>query len=374
MMRKEVFKEVPFAIDRKSPEGLAEQMTNLLRQAIVSGYYKTGDSLPTILQWSKILNVSIRVPEAAIAALVKEGLVTARKRFGCIVSARRSAVWVGRVLVVVPDGDHVYYQNMLVGRLRARLAAEGYLVVQVTVSRRRNGGYDFVQFDHELRARPDLAVLVESRGEFERRVSKTGTPFCVFGPEPCNLSGCVLSFLRNPNGAVADFVAHCVASGVKSVMQVSKRTGFYVDAAGELAKAGVRVTEWTTTIRADCGRPEGIQRGALESFCRRFRKEGRSWLPELIFFTDDFVASGALAAFLKEGVRIPEDVKVVSLANTGLGPVYPMTLTRMENDAMAHGDVLTEAVVALLEKRKPRVPAELGPRYVLGESFPAAEA
>ena len=373
MMRKEIFKKVPFAIDRKSPEGLAEQMTNLLRQAIVSGYYKTGDSLPTILQWSKILNVSIRVPEAAIAALVKEGLVTARKRFGCIVSARRSSVWVGRVLVVVPDGDHVYYQNMLVGRLRARLAAEGYLVVQVTILRRPDGRYDCAQLDHELRAKPDLAILVENRPDLERRLSKSKVPFCVFGPKACRQSGCALSFIRDPNAAVADFVAHCVKAGVRSVLQVSKRTGCNVDAFDDLVKAGVWVAEWTTPVRLEFGRAEGTQRGAQEAFCRRFRKEGRDWLPELMFFTDDYVAAGALAAFLMEGVRIPEDLKVVSLANAGLGPVYPMSLTRMVNDGAAHGDALAEAVVAILVKRKVRGATKIGPVYMTGESFPFSE-
>lgn len=363
-------KRVPFSIDRKSTEGLSEQMTNLLRQAIVSGYYKTGDVLPTILEWSKILSVSIRVPETAIAALVREGLVTARKRYGCVVTARRSSVWTGRVLVIVPDGDHVYYQNMLVGRLRARLAAEGYLVMQVTILRRGNGRYDCAQLDHELRARPDLAVLVENRPDLERRLSKSKVPFCVFGQRACRLPGCALNFIRDPNAAVADFVAHCIRRGVGSVLQVSKQTGCNVDAFDELVKAGVRVSEWTTPVSVECGRAEGTQRGALEAFRRRFQKEGRAWLPELMFFTDDHVASGALAAFLQEGVRIPEDLAVVSLANVGFGPVYPMTLTRMVNDGAAHGDALADAVVAILSKRKIRSVTKVGPVYVAGESFP----
>ena len=369
-MQGKTVKKVPFAIDRKSTEGLSEQMTNSLRRAIVSGYYKSGDVLPTILQWSKILNVSIRVPEAAIATLVKEGLVTARKRFGCVVTAKRSAVWSGRVLVVVPDGDHVYYQNMLVGRLRARLAAEGYLVVQVTILRRPDGRYDCAQLDHELRANPDLAVLVENRPDLERRISKSKVPFCVFGPKACRQHGCALSLIRDPNAAVADFVAHCVKAGIKSVLQVSKKTGCNVDSFDELVKAGISVSEWKTPVCVECGRAEGTQRGALEAFRRRFQREGRDWLPELMFFTDDYVASGALAAFLLEGVRIPEDMKVVSLANAGLGPVYPVSLTSMVHDGAAHGDVLAEAIVAILEKRKVRGALKVGPVYAVGESFP----
>jgi DNA-binding FadR family transcriptional regulator len=49
-------------------------MTDSLRDAIESGYYQTGDRLPTIHEWTRALDVSIRVPKGAIANLVKEAL------------------------------------------------------------------------------------------------------------------------------------------------------------------------------------------------------------------------------------------------------------------------------------------------------------
>ena len=52
---------------------------------------------------------------------------------------------------------------------------------------------------------------------------------------------------------------------------------------------------------------------------------GRGWLPDVLFFVDDYIASGAMVALLHEGVRIPEDVRVASLYNKGLGPVAPLT-------------------------------------------------
>ena len=111
------------------------------------------------------------------------------------------------------------------------------------------------------------------------------------------------------------------------------------------------------------------ERGAFAAFRERFAKEGRKWLPDLLVFTDDFVASGALIAMLMEGVRIPEDVKVISLANKGIGPVYPVTLTRVENDPVRHGEMLAEAVARFLSGRKMR-DGELAPEYIVGESFP----
>ena len=43
---------------------------------------------------------------------------------------------------------------------------------------------------------------------------------------------------------------------------------------------------------------------ALAAFRDRFAKEGRGWLPDLLVFIDDFVASGALIAMLMEGVAM----------------------------------------------------------------------
>lgn len=77
--------ELPFKVERSAAGSLSKQMTDGLREAIASDRYKAGDVLPTIVEWSKLLGVSIRVPEAAIAALVREGLVTAQKRIGCVV-------------------------------------------------------------------------------------------------------------------------------------------------------------------------------------------------------------------------------------------------------------------------------------------------
>lgn len=362
-------KSVPFSVSRSAAGSLFKQMTDGLREAIVSGYYKTGDVLPTILEWSKLLGVSIRVPEAAISALAKEGLITVRKRSGCVVNPRRQRVWNGRVLVVVPDGDHVYYQNVVVGRIRSRMSEVGYMFSQVTVLRKRNGRYDFKQLAHELKSCPDFTLVVGNRPEIERFLSKAGAVFGVFGSNRCVLPGCVANFHRNKDSVVSDIMAHCRRSGVKSVLQVSKATGGFFDVVPRLRESGFKVDEWQTPVLFEYGRAEGASRGAFCAFRDRLEKDGVGWLPDLLVFTDDFVATGALIAMLMKGVKAPDDVKVVSLVNKGVGPVYPVSLSRVENDPVRHGDILAEAVVHFLVRRRV-LDTEVSSEYVIGESFP----
>ena len=86
-----------------------------------------------------------------------------------------------------------------------------------------------------------------------------------------------------------------------------------------------------------------------DAFREKLRAEGRAWLPELVVFTGDYVATGALVAMREAGIRIPRDAKVVSLANKGLGPVSPVPLTRIEFDPETHGDLLADAVCAFIQ-------------------------
>ena len=364
--------DIPFKVDRAAAGSLSKQMTDGLREAIVSGLFKPDTVLPTILEWSKLLGVSIRGPEAAIAALAREGLLIARKHTGCVVAPRRAgSVWNGRVLAVVPDGDHVYYQNVLVGRLRARVAEAGYLFSQTTVLRRGGDGrYDTRQLEHELASKPGFTLLVGNRPELERLLSRSGVAFGVFGEEPCALPGCVANFRQDTAAAVATLVKQCVRARVRNVLQVSKATGGVFDAVPSLREKGIEADVFTTPVQHEFGRAEGTARGALAAFRAKFAAEGRAWLPELLVFTGDYVASGALVAMLEAGVRIPDDVRVVSLANAGLGPVFPVPLTRIVNDPFEHGDVLSDAVCAFLSGRKIRGGRKIVPRYVVGESFP----
>ena len=91
-------------------------------------------------------------------------------------------------------------------------------------------------------------------------------------------------------------------------------------------------------------------------------------LPELVFFDDDFLAMGALAAMLHAGVRIPEDVGFVALANRfgGSGMAFAVPITRMEVDSHADGRILSDAVLSYLGNGDFPSGIIVGPKYVKG--------
>ena len=368
---------LPFRFDGTRRSGLSDQLADGLRQAILTGSIKPGETLPTILEWAKILGVSIRVPEAAIARLVSEGLVVARRRRGCVVAERGNAPnWRGHVLVVVPDDDACYYSNVQLGCVRARLSAAGYLVTSLTVLRREGTAesfdYDLAPLEFALRQSVDLAVLIFNyrRTGIARAVARSGVPFVEFADaEPCRLKGCVGSVCLDKATAMRQLEERCRAAGVSRVMQVGAYASNY-DADFFRKMKGVKFSNWRTERNiADFGVNESMVRGAMESFRRRLAEKGRNWLPELFYFTDDHVTTGALMALLEAGIRVPDDVRVVTMANWGLGPVFPVSLTRLEMNPYTHGDALAQMALDYLKYRTPQGRRSVPLQYIEGESF-----
>ena len=135
-----------------------------------------------------------------------------------------------------------------------------------------------------------------------------------------------------------------------------------------LRRAGVDAEEWVIPP-LDGIRPECVERAALEAFDIRLGL-GAGWLPDVLFFTDDYVARGAITALSEYGLRIPDDVRVVTWANRGNGPVMRLPLTRMEMDPIAHGETVARCVVTYLRDGGFPAGVYVGPRYIAGLSFP----
>ena len=96
---------------------------------------------------------------------------------------------------------------------------------------------------------------------------------------------------------------------------------------------------------------------------------GQAALPDLVYFSDDYLCVGALAAFVAAGIRVPEDVRVATWANRGNGPLYAKDLTRAEMDPQGDADKVATAVLARLEGRPCDFPLTLGPVFQRGATL-----
>ena len=368
-MQKRNFKRPKFALDRTRRGDLAKQIVDGLRMAIETGYYRVGDILPPVRDLAGILDVSKGIAEQAVATLREEGFISPRPAVGSVVCAHDRPLWKGQILIVVPPGVGNPCDNTVYAILRDALTSNGYLPLTVTVFRTLPGRYgDFALLETQLKQHVDLVVSLTGEPEVIRWLARRKVPFVQLTTSPLAPPNCLGSVRRRDNLALGDFIAHCRAARVRSVLQVTAmRTG--PDAVPALKAIGIAATNWRIPPPEGRWDAVGLVQRAADEFAARLARKGCTWLPDLLFFRDDHLTTGALTALLAAGVRIPEDVRIVTWANRGLGPAFVKPFTRMEVDCEAVGETVARCVLEYLRTGVFPSGVTVGTAYIRGETF-----
>jgi len=355
-----------FPTSASSPQTLVDQMTGALRTAICEGKYAVGETLPTWKELAAVAGTSLRVPREAIARLQEEGLVRSRRRIGAVVLAKNAAGQRGHVVFIQPEGPDVsFYSNVRTSTLSRTIMNAGYQFSRVILPTIRPGIFNLRQLDSLLHQHIDLAILSEDLPGVIHQLTEAKVPFICPEPSQSPYERGVLQ--KNVGPAVDGFVRDCKAAGVRRVVQVGFRTEPH-SALKALRSAGIAASEVIFPPDRSQPRLEAVKRAALDGITRRF-VTGREPLPDLFYFTDDFVANGAITALLAGGVRLPEDVKIVSYAVRGCLPVYTKTIATLAIDPVADGKAIADRAISLLQKKKTPDVIPLEIVYIRGETL-----
>ena len=345
---------------------LVDRMTASLRDAIVRGRYATGDTLPTWQELADAFGTSLRVPREAIARLQEEGLVSSRRRIGAVVLARDAVNSKGHVVFIQPEGPNVsFYSNVRTSTLSRTLTSANYLFTRIILPSIRPGIFNLKQLETVLRQHVDLAILPENLPGVVQMLSDARIPFIC--PEPTQSPYERAILRKNIAPAIGDFVRDCQNAKVGRVVQVGFRPEPH-SAVTALRKAGIATSEIIFPPARDQPRLEAVKRAALDGMTRRF-VIGREPLPDLFYFTDDFVATGAITALLAGGIRLPRDVKIVSYAVRGCQPVYTRPMSVIAIDPVADGIAIADQAIAILQKKQSTGTIPLNLVYTRGETL-----
>ena len=355
---------LPFAVVRSSRATLVEQVAEGLRRAIDSGFYKAGDVLPTTRDLAAALGVSRIVTRAAMRELAEAGLINPKPSVGSVVLGRRGKLWRGNVLFVSRANGCAYYINVFTATLRKRLVKAGWLFTQVSAIVDSRGRVDTSELELQLTHPVTLAVVLFDNPAAERVLSRSGVPFVTIGDVPaCRLKGCVGHVRYDRAAAAAEVAKAAVEAGVKTALQAGWDD--FDDIGPALKAAGVRTSKWTIPVPKDGKLPSAVSFAARDAFAGRLKGS----MPDLVYFSDDYVCAGALAAFAAAGIRVPEDVRVVTWVNRGNEPVFAKELSRMEMDPEGDADKVAASVLARLEGRPGDFPPTLGPVFRKGATL-----
>ena len=369
---------LPFSVDRASRIKLPYQVADGLRSAIQSGYWKPGDRLPSSRDMKEMLGVSVRAPSEALQMLAREGLVTLREKCGAVVNAVHQPLSKGRVLLIVPDGAQLHAANILVDCVRQNLNEAGYLVVTTSVFKKGDDfpeRYDLRQLEVDLKMTYSLLVLFEGRPPYRNDIlqllKEHGSPFVVVGGPKSEASNCIGGMDYRGDSAFEELARHCRTAQVRTAILFQKWKNDEPCFGAALQKVGVKVKRLYIPRRQGRGRKEELWSTAFDVFERLFRLKGRSWLPDLLCFTDDHCFWGAAISLLSHRVAVPRDVKIVTMSNVGTRPQFTCSVACIERDLIDCGTIVTRVIVDYLERGVPVNPKlSLGMTYVHGGTFP----
>ena len=360
-------------IDRASSRTLTDQLTDGLRTAIRIGNLKDGETLPTREELVARLGVSKNVVQTAVARLVAEGLVCSRPHSGCRVIRSGNRPMRGHVLEVV-TGSELPFWNVRFSETFKRTLYDAHISCSsmglVYDSRNR---FDPGQLEYELVRRPDLVLVKSSKDRvtgIQRFFDRKGIPYVVWGMSPRGTHPLMLGVLaKEPYAALGDFVRDCRVRHVRSVLWFAGTNKSQLNPRPLLESAGIAVE---TLLTFPNGKSSDLcldQYVARACACMAERVR-RGPLCDLLFAADDYLAMGAISALLANGVRIPQDVRLVTYYNCGFGPVLPISLARVEYDHAAAARIVARGVVDWFKTGEFPKLVIPGLKYVQGDSFP----
>ncbi len=353
-------KNLPFKLEKKNGTTLISQIVNGFRHAIEIGYYRPGDKLPPFRDIARESGACMIVVREAFKRLSAEGLVSLRRGVGTIVLDGDVKFWRGHIVIASMEVRENHLISAMTGALRQTLMKSGFLVSTVPFEA-TPGNCDYSHLETMLNSTVTMVVATSVTPELDSLLTHRNVPYIVFGNSQ-SANGCVQIDCSH---AVGKFVKHCRRAKVGKVVEITVGSAL-AQVSQALGEAGIACEKWPIVSK---GGIEEISVATMKAFYDRFEKNGRRWLPDVLYFNDNFASQSALAALLESGVKIPEDVRFVTWSNAGEGPFWRKSLTRIEIDPFEAGRVFAKYVLNFLNGKKIKKTVMISPVYVKGETF-----
>ncbi|MBQ9069613.1 MAG: LacI family DNA-binding transcriptional regulator [Eggerthellaceae bacterium] len=355
---------LPFGVDRTLGTELVDQIVGNVSLAVNNGTLGNGAQLPGIRRLAKELGVSEITVRRAVKELCRRGVLQARTRVGLTVCGGGRRSWRGVVAGIRPAHDSgMYYANVLEGTIASVLMQNGWLFARMEwPDSPGDAGTDVAGILKCLS--PALVVALFPSPAMLNALDRSGLPFVQVWTKAKSRKARM--YVRPcADEALSKLAATFKAHGVRKVLSVYQHVSG-IDCATTLKNAGFSVKKMCITPLDGYMQPECVQRAALETFDRMLSKGPLA--ADAVVFNDDYLTAGALTAFERHGVRVPEDIRLATTSNRGLGPVYFRKLARIEVDPVHHGQEIADSLLKMLDGKECALELSIAATFEEGET------
>jgi GntR family transcriptional regulator of arabinose operon len=349
-------------------------VANWLKENIKNNTFKVGDKLISEHKICDKFDVSRQTARQAVAVLEREGLVVKRQGSGTFVSghdARPQHKNIGILTTYI--GDYIF--PGLISGIQDVLSGHDYQMTlrltQNKIENERRQLLSLLSLDIDgLIVEATKSALPSPNLGLYQEFARRNIPIVFVHAFPRELSCNYIIKDDEKAGGLA--ARHLIENRHKKIGGIFK----YDDIQGNLRYKGVITEMYVHHIPLD---ENAIIWYSTETYDQLFSD---SFLPftlarlkdctALICYNDD-VAITALQAFEQAGVRIPEDLSVISFDNSNLAKIAQPTLTSITHPGAELGKLATESLLAIIQNPHYEIQHVFKPQLVIRNSVKKLE-
>lgn len=361
---------IPFTLDgKRSP---TQQMVDGVKSAIAARHWKPGDTLPTAAEFKDTLGTGGYVPRTALRQLADEGVIILKKHVGAVVAPQKPPVQrLGRVAFISSGRRESYYENVHAFALQDIFEQAGWDLVHIMTPRADDGKADtpvLSTLQRQLRQGIDFAICFTESRAVAAELDKRHVRYIYEGGSGREFPNAIatINLEIESQDCIEQLASFWHQSRIRNVLVVDFDHVMPRNVLAAFAKHGMSLRRLVVNHPRDGNYLRDIQHASLNAVANEFASEKRrSNPPDAVFFYDDYLAAGGLTALAAAGIHIPENMRVATLANKGLGPVWFKPLTRLEYDPVGNARLIGDFVLKLLSGKNAKPPC-LTLRFIQG--------
>ena len=349
---------------------LSAKIAESLREELAAGRYRAGEELPSVAALGNRFGAGEYAVRHALRRLRDEGLLKLKSHIGSIVAPTLSRAWKGHVALVHTSRRSAYFVSRLSIVLGEHFEAAGWCYHPVFTATARDGIIDTSSIERHVANGLDFAIVYSEFRQIAELFDRAGVPYIVlngFARDFPNARGIVREDFRP---AFQSLVAALKAHGVRTVLDFDFGRRMDRTFKSLLFQAGMEphmaFSEWDNERPHRLGEIKALGRRAVSAYLSDPRNRAR--LPDAILFNDDYFAAGGVVALLEAGLKIPDDIRVISFSNCGDEPPLGASVARVENDPDTYGAAVATYVLKLLAGKR-AAPPRIAYRFIPGGSL-----
>lgn len=340
-----------------------------LRSEFLDGSWRIGEALPSVGDLRERFDAGEYAVRRALKQLRDEGFITLRQRVGAVATEKVAQPWKGTVAFVHVGAIGSYYAHQLAQQLTWRFEEAGWRMASIFLAVAKDGSIDLSILRRHLANGLSFVIGAFARYEISDMISAAGVPHVILGGYTRDFPKAHAILKTDTRACYDELIGLLKAHHVKTILEFDFDRLMDRSFKNQLFDAGFNVHRVLHRFDGDGFSLGVIREAGYRTVADFFADErNRRRLPDAILFDDDYFAAGGIVALLEAGIRIPEDVGVVSFMNRGNELVIEKKITGIGCDPAADGDIVAAYVLKLLAGKHP-APPRIPWRFFPGESL-----